>query len=277
MITLPSQAKNAKKKVRLGKPVKASRASEVAYRKALQQLLKPQQTQAALLLRLMNNGATKQEASAALAENMTRSKKIFAQQSEQISNAMVDGLSAEHKQKTESMIARAFGVDWAYITDDPEVAGELLLRKTKNVSLIESIGSEYWGKISQAVEDSYAGTLKKPLINTIAEIGGVSERKAQVIARDQTAKTATSLNEVRQTSNGISEYDWSNSGDNRVVGKPGGLYPKGNRVHGDHWSRQGKRFKWNQPPHDGHPGQAVLCRCKAKPVLNIDELIAQFV
>ena len=277
MITLPSQAKNAKKKVRLGKPVKASRASEIAYRKALQQLLKPQQTQAALLLRLINNGATKAQASALLAEDMLRSKKILAQQSEMISTAMVDGLSAENKQKTENMIARAFGVDWAYISDDPKVAGELLLRKTKNVSLIESIGSEYWGKIAQAVEDSYAGTLKKPLINTIAEIGGVSERKAKVIARDQTAKTATSLNEVRQTSNGISEYDWSNSGDNRVVGKPGGLYPKGNRVHGDHWSRQNKRFKWNKPPHDGHPGQAILCRCRARPVLNIDELIVQFV
>lgn len=277
MITLPRDAKKARKKVRTGQAVIAPRAAEATYRRALSQQLKIQRLSAASLLRSISGGASKEAAAGLLSTAMQSSKDQFETASQDLASVMVDGVSAEHKRRTERMIAKAFGIDWARITDDPEVAGELALRKTKNTSLIQTIGSDYWGRISQAVEDNYAGTLDKPLIQEIARIGGVSERQAKLIARDQTSKLATSLNEVRQRTNGITKYKWSTRKDTRVVGNPAGLYPDGNKVHGDHWTREGKEFKWDEPPGDGHPGQPIQCRCIAKPVLDLDELEAQFV
>ena len=66
---------------------------------------------------------------------------------------------------------------------------------------------------------------------------------------------------------GIDGYVWVTRRDGRVVGNPSGIYPVGNREHGDHWRRHGKVFRWAEPPHDGHPGQAPNCRCVAAPLI----------
>ena len=277
MITLPREAKNLKKRVRTGKAVKVSRAEEVKYRRSLLALLKSQRTNTVSVLRLIAGGASKSEVSQLLSSSMNSAKRQFSDSSEIIAKTMVDGVAKENKDRTQKMIAKAFGVDWSIITNDPEIFGEMELRKTKNVSLIETIGSDYWGRVSQAVEDNYAGTLEKPLINTIAEIGGISNRKAKLIARDQTAKFASSLNEVRQRKNGISRYIWRTGQDERVVGNPSGIYPKGNKAHSNHFNREGKEFKWSEPPKDGHPGIPIQCRCTAAPVLDLDEMMAQFI
>ena len=46
-----------------------------------------------------------------------------------------------------------------------------------------------------------------------------------------------------------SQYIWQTMGDNRV------------RAH--HQAREGAIFFWDNPPDDGHPGQAAGCRCQA--------------
>jgi SPP1 gp7 family putative phage head morphogenesis protein len=53
----------------------------------------------------------------------------------------------------------------------------------------------------------------------------------------------------------VEEYVWSTSRDERV--RP------------SHSAKDGKRFKWNDPPSDtGHPGNEIQCRCVAIPVLD---------
>ncbi|MPW31947.1 hypothetical protein F9L16_23620 [Agarivorans sp. B2Z047] len=277
MIILPLDPSKARKKVRVGKPVKPSRSAEVAYRKGMLEQLKLQRGTATQLVQQMQQGASKAAVSAYLAKAVNASKHQFDELAKRLAPQFVDGFSDEHRRRTERMIASAFGVDWASITDEPEVRGELDLRIIRNVELIESVGAKYWSDISQVVESSFAGTLEKPLIESIAEMGAKSRTQAKLIARDQTSKLASSLNEVRQRSNGIDEYDWSNSKDIRVVGNPAGQYPKGNDKHGNHWKREGKRFSWSKPPHDGHPGQPILCRCTARPVIDLEKIKAQFV
>ena len=61
------------------------------------------------------------------------------------------------------------------------------------------------------------------------------------------------------------------------MGNPGGLYPEGNAVHGNHWEREGQEFRWDQPPEDGHPGQPIECRCSAEPIIDLEELDATYV
>lgn len=37
-----------------------------------------------------------------------------------------------------------------------------------------------------------------------------------------------------------------------------------NKVRSEHAERDGKVFEWNNPPEDGHPGEAPNCRCRAE-------------
>ncbi|MNE68328.1 Phage Mu protein F like protein [compost metagenome] len=115
------------------------------------------------------------------------------------------------------------------------------------------------------------------LQDRLKKIGNISKNRAKFIARDQTAKLTGDLNQLRQADNGIEEYIWRNAGDQRVVGNPGGLYPKGNRAHGNHWEREGKTFRWDSPPSDGAPGHAPNCRCYAAPKLDLEKIKAQYV
>ena len=80
-----------------------------------------------------------------------------------------------------------------------------------------------------------------------------AKNRAKLIARDQTNKFLGNLNELRQTSLGVTHYFWSDSRDERV--RP------------THRARNGKRFAWNNPPSDGHPGEPINDRCQALPDL----------
>ena len=88
-----------------------------------------------------------------------------------------------------------------------------------------------------------------------------------LIARDQTSKINTAVNQARQTEIGIEEYIWRTCKDSRVVGAPGGKWPEGNATHGNHYKREGVKYRWDTPPYDGHPGYAINCRCYPEPVI----------
>ena len=87
----------------------------------------------------------------------------------------------------------------------------------------------------------------------------VTKSKADLLARDQVLKLNGQLTQLRQQNAGISEYDWSTSGDERV-----------REIHGD---LDGTRQSWDSPPivsEDGrreHPGGDYQCRCVAIPVI----------
>lgn len=74
------------------------------------------------------------------------------------------------------------------------------------------------------------------------------------------------INELRQEDLGIQRYVWRSRDDAKV------------RVrHAEHDNRV---FRWDEPPEDGHPGQAYNCRCVAEPILPVaqnDLVLADFV
>lgn len=129
----------------------------------------------------------------------------------------------------------------------------------ENVSLITSTEDQYFSKIETTISNAVTnGTLTKDVTQQIQDLTGVSQRRAQLIARDQVGKLNGQLSKQRQTSLGITEYIWSSSKDKRV--RPW------------HASRDGERFRWNNPPSDGHPGQPISCRCVAIPVIDADKI-----
>jgi len=190
-------------------------------------------------------------------------------------------------------LRNSLGVDVDAILDTPEMQDALALGSMEAANLIKTIPQEYLGGVAQAVVDNFTG---KPLpegrslLQQIRVLGGQTQRRSQLIARDQTKKLNASINQVRQDSLGIKTYIWRTVKDRRVVGNPSGIDPVGNKAHGNHWVMEGVHCRWDDPTvHSkdtgktwlkrtagmpkNHPGQDINCRCHAEPVINIDSII----
>lgn len=104
-------------------------------------------------------------------------------------------------------------------------------------------------------------TERTPRSQVAREIRQALETKrsrAMLIARDQTTKLAAVLDEERQREAGITKYRWRHS--RKLRPRP------------THVERDGKLFEWRKPPHDGHPGFAINCGCKAEAYFSLDDL-----
>jgi len=131
---------------------------------------------------------------------------------------------------------------------------------TENARLITTIPEQFYGEIEGVVSRGLMdGTLTDGLGEQIERVYGVSERRAQLIARDQVGKLNGDLTMYRQTTIGIESYVWSTSKDQRV--RP------------DHADREGKEYRWDMPPSGGQaPGKEIYCRCVALPVIDLDKI-----
>lgn len=166
------------------------------------------------------------------------------------------------------MIARAGGIG-DIRESSPHLRDISRTHIKRNVALIKSIDKTLHGQLKDLIRKEFGkGTHVEKLSKLIGERFEVAESRARLIAKDQTNKLFGQLQKTRQEEVGVEEYIWRNSGDNRVRGKPGGLYPDSRY---NHWEREGKRFSWKEPPPDGHPGEAVGCRCWAEPVIPEEE------
>lgn len=90
------------------------------------------------------------------------------------------------------------------------------------------------------------------------------EKNARLMVRDQIGKINAELTKRREQELGATEYRWITCRDERVRGDPDGLYPK---ARPSHYARDTKLFRWDSPPEGGHPGEAIMCRCRAEIVL----------
>lgn len=186
------------------------------------------------------------------------------EQAESMARLAARRVLADVDEKLAENLRRSVGVDISsYLAPTEEIGAAMREAATANVALIKSIPDEYLGKVKSTVEKAWtAGQRWETLNGEIARIGQITERRARVIARDQVGKMNASFNEVRQTSVGIAEYSWSGVLDRRE--RP------------SHVAMEGSVQRWDSPPLvDGenvHPGEAVLCRCGAIPRVNFSEL-----
>jgi len=188
------------------------------------------------------------------------------------------GVENETKKRFNNMLARATGGQPSISSIIAEEGlGAIVRAETeKNVDLISSVPQNYLKAVQDLVTQNFItgskteGGLQADILTKLRKdiraIGPKAKRRAKLIARDQTSKLNAVLTKVRQTNLGIEEYIWSNSQDSRVRGNPGGLYPNVPATR-NHWIREGKVFRWDSPPPDGHPGEPINCRCVAIPVI----------
>lgn len=168
-----------------------------------------------------------------------------------------------NKEQFHRLLRRAYGVD--VFKAEPGLARVLRPWEAENIGLIKSIPEQYLdtlhGRVVAAVRK---GTSLREMTRQIRDTYHLPRNRAELIARDQIGKLNGDLTRYRQTNIGVEEYDWHGVMDERE--------------REEHVAREGKRFRWDTPPPDGHPGHAIRCRCWGSPVLPaLDDLDALIV
>ena len=134
-----------------------------------------------------------------------------------------------------------------------------------NARLIKSIPSQYLTNIESIVMSNVrAGGRWEAVAKQLQQEYGVTDRRAKLIARDQTAKINGQLSAKRQVAAGFEYFRWVDSHDNRVRDN--------HRDHNNKVTEYGKGiYRWDLPPLSVKgvpeiPGQMWQCRCIAQPV-----------
>lgn len=250
-------------------PVKTSRTVGAKYKNTLLLLTKKLEndvnTQIVPLLRRLQpeyvNDAYALELTEAL-NNLISSYDDIDKNAKIVATSFVENSNQANKQRFYKSIEKAVGVDLQSIIQNEGLEDILLATTRENVNLIKSIPAEYFKNLETLI---YTGTTQGrtagSMIQQIQELGGVTENRARLIARDQSSKLNSALNQQRQQNLGVEEYIWRTAGD--------GEAPAGRERHSHH-IKNGKKFRWDDPPKDtGHPGEDIQCRCIAQAVIKI--------
>jgi SPP1 gp7 family putative phage head morphogenesis protein len=185
----------------------------------------------------------------------------------ELSPEKIRGIATQYASRTEKYqkqeLARqmesTLGID-VFALPEKGLQGRIEQFTTENVSLIKSLAKDYLDDVELRVTAGLRdGSRAEEIAQDLQDRYGVAENRAKLIANDQIGKFYGNLNEARQTQLGVDSYVWRTVHDNRV--------------RSEHADRDGKTFQWNEPPEDGHPGEAINCRCYADP--NLDKLLKQ--
>lgn len=149
------------------------------------------------------------------------------------------------------------------IANEPDVPGGVRKRWIENnLRLIKRFGgvgvepipARHFRELERLVTQGIRrGERPEIVMKQLEELEGVTERRAEAIARDQVVKYNGRMTEIRHKGIGVVSYFWRTVGDGRVRPR--------------HAARNNVEFFYDRPPSqekiDGHPGQPVQCRCWA--------------
>lgn len=179
-------------------------------------------------------------------------KDKVASLAEQIAKKIVGEQKKASDKQLSDMLFKQTGIDLTGLMNDEELTEAVNEAIGANVALIKSIPKQYLDRVELAVLTGLQnGELNKTLADELQKIHNITKNRAELIASDQLAKINSRLSQIRQQRLGITHYTWRTSRDERV--------------RHDHRLRDDKLIAWDNPPDDGHAGQAIRCRCVAEP------------
>lgn len=120
----------------------------------------------------------------------------------------------------------------------------------------------YWGieqkRFAQQVESALLEGLERgqspaQMAARLRERVSVSRSRAMLISRTELANAMASGNEAAQRDAGVTEFQW--------------LATKDARTRPEHRARDGRRYRWDDPPGGELPGKVPNCRCTALAVI----------
>lgn len=249
------------------KPVRVSRKLELDYTRALLAIVEDMHTETVKALMPLidtpNFGDSKRQVADSLFSDFktafSKTANTVKAKVSGIASALAQTVVSKQGQQSDgqlsAMILSKTGIDFSGLMSDSVLQEAVDEAVAANIALINSIPQQYLDRVEQAVMASLqAGTLNTTLADDLLKIEGVTKSRAKLIARDQLGKINSRLSQIRQQSLGITHYFWSTSLDERVRDR--------------HRRWDGDRIAWDTPTIDGHPGQAIQCRCTAIPDLD---------
>lgn len=264
---IQQQSKRKRGRKAKAKPVRVSRKLELDYTRVLLQIVDDMHTETVKALMPLIDTPSIGDGKRQVADSLFSDFKSAFSKTANTVKAKVSGI-AEALAKTvvskqgqqsdnqlSAMILSKTGIDFSGLMSDSVLQEAVDEAVAANIALINSIPQQYLDRVEQAVMASLqAGTLNTTLADDLLKIEGVTKNRAKLIARDQLGKINSRLSQLRQQSLGITHYFWSTSHDERVRDR--------------HRRWDGDRIAWDTPTIDGHPGQAIQCRCTAIPDLD---------
>lgn len=189
---------------------------------------------------------------------------IFAKAAERMAESLVGQVDRYSRSSVNASLAKASeGVSIGALKRTPNVNRAISAAAVNNAALIKSLADEYHDRVSKSVLGSVAagGKGSKQVFEDIKAIGKVTDRRAKLIAIDQTRKITSAINTARMEDAGITQFEWVHS--------RGSTEPR--QLHLDY---DGKVFSIADPPviddrtgERGMPGQLINCRCVAIPII----------
>ena len=124
----------------------------------------------------------------------------------------------------------------------------------RNLALIESIPQEIINRYRNAFLNSVNNYDREQMLKLARQYQGISNRRAKMIARDQTQKAVSDFTQARSRQLGFTHYKWVTSRDERVSE--------------EHKHLDGRIYAYDNPTaiidkygNVGNPSQRVNCRC----------------
>jgi SPP1 gp7 family putative phage head morphogenesis protein len=200
------------------------------------------------------------------AQSFDRLKRI-AERLVSIAQETVDRIlileSQKHTEQFIDVARKTLGIDVSAVVKQEDIGEYLDLAARRNADLIKSQTDTMIRRIEQAtLQNILAGNPVSALRKKFIDEFGIADRKAKLLARDQSSKLTSDLNRIRQTQAGIDEYEWMTAHDERV--RP------------LHRSIDGKRYQWGKPTGAEQglpPGQPIQCRCVARGIVQFGKAV----
>lgn len=205
------------------------------------------------------NGSKVQHADAMVSEAISYSRLLTPWAKEQSKILVQETLKRIHSDKAYREHSKKIGqlLSADIFESENTIFIDLLMRE--QVELIQSIPLEAAYRAQRLALEAVAGGRRADEIaSELQQTTSVTENRAKLIARTETARANTALNESRARSVGSDKYIWRTSDDASV--------------RHSHKKMNGRIFKWDNPPSlsdgtTGHPGTFPNCRCYAEPIL----------
>lgn len=163
-----------------------------------------------------------------------------------------------HGRKTISGVKSATGYDVSPFMRLGDIRYVLEASIRENTSLISGLNADTKKKVEHVIFESFAFRRNKAdTAKALSEAMGITRKRARIIAVDQAHKLSSLLTQLRNEQMGIDQYIWRTRRDDRVRKA--------------HAFREGKIFKWAEPPEGGPPGYPINCRCGSEAILNLED------
>lgn len=241
------------KNKRLVKAVKASPAIELRYARSLLNIVRE-------MARFTREFAAREGLITDAPSDFLREfdRKFGSNPADELAKKFAEDSDNYHKKAFISEFNSKLGINLQKVlSDKSDRVGKAVKASIKwNSDLIVSLRDEYKERARDAIHESFIqGANEGPTLRERLEsIEGVTESRAKLIARDQTQKLCSDLNQARQRDIGIRKYFWSGIDDGRE--------------RDTHVANNNRVFEWESPPEEtGHPGEDIQCRCTADPYI----------